>query len=371
MAHIFKLPRGESKGIVVFTHKEFGWFNGFGISKKDIFRPWLIPFNIFGSCCARFKINKLKSKYYIGVHWGFFSKNVVTPKNIDFHMSAPGTCSFVGDPFVIPLSSANFTPSVMSPRQSEKYWDVICVAKNDKKKCYPELMRSIRKIFDLGYNYRILFVIASNKIENSHRYYSSIMDDYYAMFSAEERERLTIVKTHPDIGFQGFSYTFLSHLYNQSKIFTIFSQEEGECRVIKEAQMCGLPVVVKSDMRGGGRDYLDENNSITFDSYETAHKKIIDAVENYKKFNVDYQSLVFELGENQSIEKLKFYLSLLYKDNDDVFDGVLINTDNLNRRLPAHFFCEDIRWASGPQFRFKTTDIVNLAMFNDFYNCLE
>lgn len=285
-------------------------------------------------------------------------------------MAAEGTCSFFGHPFVIPLSSANFTPRIMKPSDSKKYWDILCVAKNDKKKNYDVLMNEVRKIYDLGYNYRILFIVASNKVESDDAFYTSLLNDYFEKFSAEEREIFTIIKTHPESGFQGFSYTFLSHIYSQSKIFTVFSQREGECRVIKEAQLCGLPVVVKDDMEGGGRDYLNDKNSSCFSDYNEAYKTLISAVERYQDFEMNYAELEKKIGEESSLKKLKVFFNNLYEINGQEFDGELLNTDNLNRRLPSHFFDPEISWASDPEYRFKTTDIVDAKMLSAFCDSL-
>jgi len=367
MAHIFKYPENGNKGIVVFTHKEYTLFQS-----RPVMRDFLNPIKLIKKSIdyQRYqnKLALIKEKYFIGLHWGHFARNVVTPPWVDFHFSAPGTVSFKGEPFVIPLSSANFTPEVMRGMGKEKYFDIICVAKNHNVKKYQNLMKSVRRIFDQGFDYKVVFVIASNNSEPCGSYYTDIFDDYFNMFSAEEREHFTIIKTHPDTGFQGFSYTFLSYLYNQSKVLTIFSQQEGECRVIKEAQMCGLPVVVKSDMRGGGRDYLNSENSVTFDNYDNAHESLINAVEGLSEFNIDVEEIRKNLGEKESIKKTKEYFSELYNKHGQNFDGKLVNLDNLNRRLPAHYFDSSIEWASDPGYRFKSTDITGFKMFLEFYS---
>lgn len=371
MAHIFKHPSGSTKGIVVFSHKELSFLkNDFRFSRFPVSNPGAAIKN-FISFISNFRFNKkaldlISENYFIGVHWGFFSRNVVTPEWVDFHMAAKGTCTFLGDPFVIPLSSANFTPSIMRPSGVPKYWDLLCVAKNDKKKNLDLLMDQVRKIYDLGYKYRVLFVVASNKFEPPSAYYSDLLKDYFEKFSQDEREIFTIIKTHPDLGFQGFSYSFLSHIYNQSKVFTIFSQREGECRVIKEAQLCGLPVVIKDDMEGGGRDFLNEKNSLFFSDFDSAHLALIHAVENYRAFHVNYNELKKYIGDDASISCLKRYFSKLYNENNQVFDGELINTDNLNRRLPSHFFDPSISWANSAEYRFKTGDIANRRMLRIF-----
>lgn len=373
MAHIFKHPTPTGKGIVTFTHKELQYLSSkMGLPKINAAKstPALKRWIKRSNTVVR-QVEQIRESYFIGVHWGFFFENIRTPFWVDFHLASPGTCQFVDEQFVIPLSSASFTPEVMNNENTPKYWDIICVAKNDHKKNYPELMEQIKKIYDSGYKYKVLFIIASNKNETEENYYSSLLDDYHSMFTAQERERFTIIKTDPSLGFQGFSYTFLSHMYNQSKVFTIFSQKEGVCKVIKEAQLCGLPVVVKNDMQGGGRDYLNEQNSLLFDNYDNAYETLIEAVENYKDFNVDYDEIESIIGERSSLKRLKHHFSELYSRNNQEFDGDLINIDNLNRRLPAHYFDESILWANSSEFRFSTTDITNTKMLSAFHGELK
>lgn len=372
MAHIFKHPENGRKGIIVFTHKEFKVFNyEFKIRKKNLLRTLSFFKNTYTHfiLARRFSqmIEAISRNYFIGIHWGFYQEGVTSPDWVDFHMASPSTVTFKNSPFLIPLNSSNFTPSLMKKNNRDKYWDIIVVAKNDSNKKYPELMNSIRRLYDSGFMYRVLFIVASNKEESARKYYVEIFDDYNKMFSAKERELFTIIKTHPETGFQGLSYSTLSNFYNTSKIFTIFSQKEGGCKVIKEAQLCGMPIVVKSDLSGGGRDYLNERNSVFFDDYDCAHESLIYAVENYETFSVDTKSLEKEIGENSSIEKLKDYLKIIFENNNQNFDGNLINVDSLNRRLPAHYFDSSIVWASDSCFRFSTTDIVNSKMLQAFF----
>lgn len=365
MAHIFKHPNKSNKGIIIFTHKELQLFN-LKVNRRLIKNPLRILASYF---LFKRKISRIRKKYFIGIHYGAYHRDLKTPVWVDFNMSAPGTAKFVDDPIILPLNSANFTPLVMQKDlKAEKYWDIICVAHNTYQKKYPELMRSIRKLFDLDGEYKILFVIASSVDESdSNKFYNTIFEDYYKMFSRKEREQFTIIKTHPKTGSQGLSYTFLSYLYNRSKVFTIFSQIEGECRVVKEAQLCGLPVVVKSDVQGGIRDYLNESNSLFFDDYNEAHITLKEAIDNYDKFKIDTEYWAKELREDYSLIKLKEYLDEFYKSKGIIFDGELINTDNLNRRLPAHFYdIESVPWASDSEFRFKTTDIFNVYLLRSF-----
>ena len=362
MATILKKPSQNSKGLIVFSHKEMNYFKGRPSRPRGI--KWFSPKFYFDQALKvalipvyKKKLARLKKDYFIGIHWGGFSRNIKTPFWVDFHLSGKDTATFVDDPYIIPLGSSNFTPPIMRPMGTEKYWDIICVAKAIKVKKYDELLKSIRRIYDTGREFKVVFVIASNFVETKSHYYTELLNDYYKMFSAKERENFTIIKTDPNLGFQGFSYSFISHLYNSTKVFTMFTQREGVAKVIKEAQLCGLPIVVKSDLAGGGRDYLNDKNSHTFDTYEKSHEALIYAVENYDKFEVDTEELRKQIGAESSIETFKKYLKEFYEKNGQTFDGELINTDMLNRRLPAHYYDESVFWSFENKYRYITTDI--------------
>ena len=364
MAHIFKHPNKSNKGIIIFTHKELQFFN-LKVNRRLIKNPLRILSTYF---LFKRKISRIRKKYFIGIHYGWFHKNQITPYWVDFNITAPGTATFKDNTTIIPLNSGNFTPLIMRKELNiEKYWDIICIANNSHTKKYSKLLSSIRELYNLDNSLKVLFVIASGKAEKINKYYTEILNDYNQIFSPKERELFTIIKTHPETGFQGFSYTFLSYLYNRSKVFTIFSQIEGECRVVKEAQLCGLPVVVKSDVQGGIRDYLNKDNSLYFDNYEDAHITLRKAIDNYDKFKIDTEYWAKELREDYSLDRLKKYLTDFYSSKELKFDGELINTDNLNRRLPAHFYDPlSVPWASNSKFRFKTTDILNVFMLRSF-----
>lgn len=313
-------------------------------------------------------MQKLASKYVIGVHWGWKSEVKASPAWVSFHMAAPGTANILDGKFQIPLNSANFTPKVMKNKNYNKIWDLISVSKSAKGKNIDKLFTSIREIYDLGINIKVLLIVASNLKEPSNRHYTEILFDYNMMFSEAERENFVLIKTDPKTGFKGISTSFLSDLMNLSKVFTLFSQVEGESRAIKEAQLCGLPVVVKADLMGGGRDYLNKNNSMLFDSYNDASKVIVDAINNYDKFNVDQNIMDGKLSEEENIHNLVSYFKLMYKELGNVYSGDLINTDSLARRLPAHFNGPDVYWANDKNYIYKTTDIVGPKAFYKFYS---
>ena len=371
MAHIFKYKMGSEFGVITLTHKEMFYIQSLTSVKKSK-NPVSLIKSILLVILFRKKIIKLietlKTNYLVGVHWGWYFNNIKSPDWVDFHLAEESTCTFTNDVKRINLNSSKFIPkSISSKPKQEKFWDILCVAKSSKVKKLDEFLLSIRKIYDRGYSYKVLLLIASNLKEPDNLFYNDIFNDYNKLFSPSEKELFTIIKTHPKTGFQGLSYTTLGHFYRQSKVFALFSELEGVAKVIKEAQFSGLPIVLYSKFKGGGQDYVNKNNSITFDSYENAYLSLINAVENYTSFNIDLKSISNELDESININKLKNGIKNIYKDLNLKWETDLINTDFLNRRLPAHFYEPfTIPWAKDEEFRYKSTDILSIKMLKNF-----
>jgi len=374
LAHIFKNPTSDAKGIIVFTHKEMDWFfpqnnkrlvksfakpGGFKrveIIKNFLLRPYSKAFQ------------KMREQYFIGVHYGWMSSRIPLYENCDFLMTPQQIDIKKNNPILqIPLASRNFTPQCFQNRNQIKYWDILCVSRMIKFKNLNYLLKSIRKIFDQGYNYKVLIIAPENKKMDNKRFYTNLMNDYYSLFSYNERQNFSIILLSSNIGFPGLSPEVMSQFYNSSKIFSLFSNAEGGSKVISEALLCGLPVVVKDDLEGGGRDFLSKNNSILFSSFENAHESLIQAVENYNLFNFENDSLRQNLSEESSLKKIKAYFNKLFEDYGQTFDGKLINTDHLNIRIPAHLN-ENIPWAKD---RFSTADIVSNTQLKIFMKNLD
>jgi len=375
MAHIFKHPSEKTKGIIVFSHKEMRLF--FPFVKPKNYPNSSIPYHIktsyiLGKELINFRrfqkiYKKIQNQYFIGVHIGYSLNKIPIYDRSDFYLTSNDSIENIHSKILaIPLNSRNFTPSCFKNQNKEKYWDIICVSRNLKLKNLNLFLKSIKKIFELGYKYKILLICPKTKTENNLNSYTSLMDDYYKMFTSDELNLFSIIRLSSETSFPGLSNEILSHFYNSTKIFTLFSQEEGSSKVIHEALCCGLPVVVKYDLIGGGRDYLNSSNSIFFKEFEHAHETLIHAVENLEQFiisEIDVQNL----RESYSIEKIKNYFKILYEKHNQIFDGNLINTDQLNIRLNGQLN-RQIDWAKG---RFTTADISSYSQFQKFIQKLK
>jgi hypothetical protein len=347
MAHIFKHPTETSKGIIVLTHLEANW----------------ISTNIH----AREKLHKITEDYFVGVHYGGFSKGSNLTAPYSFYMGLPSVVDISDrnpNMFHIPLASGNFTSSKFHKNEkAQKYWDIINVSRNGNVKKLQTFMREVKKIYDLGYEYNILLVCASREEETEQDHFIDIADVYYNHFSDKERDMFTLLRLGKDLEFKGLSKKQLAFFYQSSKVNTLFSEMEGFPGVIPEGMLCGLPTVIWSNQHGSARDFLTPKNSVLFDSYDEAHKSLIYAVENYQSFEPDKTPQAELLKEESSLLLLKNYFSNLYAVHGQVFDGQLINTDDLVSRVPAHYV--NLPWVPSRHGHGHVNDMDRFLVFCD------
>ena len=340
MAHIFK-HSSEGKGIIVFTHKEIGR--------------------------AETVASTLREKYFLGIHYGS-AANLFTHSQPwqDFCMGAKSTVSFGNtEPFRIPFNSRAFTPEYfVQNKETTKYWDIINVSRNANVKKLNEFLKAIRKLYDQGKMYNVLLVVPSADNEKPNSHFTNIVEVYGELFSEKEREHFTLMRLSKELGFLGISPKTIAHFYNSSKVFCLLSDAEGESRVIHEALLCGLPVVVFAGLLGGGRDYLDKSNSVQFTHYNDVYLALQAAVEGSEgHLKVNTERLSEELSELKTVPRLKGMFGDLYSMHNEKFDNELINTDNLNLRLPGHYL--DVPWNT-PDGNGITADVVSDKQLNIF-----
>ena len=353
MAHILKHPTDKIRGIIVFTHKEMRFFK----------RSAIVPFLNYSK-----HLRKIREKYFVGAHFGGWRIDLYDfCEFVDFAMLTESAAAKLRDrraPFIIPLVSRNFTPEIFCAGDQEgRFWDILCVSSNSRVKNLDLFLREVKKIYEAGHKLRILLISPVRKNEErGNKYYNSLERDYIENFTPAERELFTLHRPGAFHGFLGMSQTALSHWYRSSKVFTLFSVEEGGSKVISEALLSGLKIVVKRDLDGGGRDYLNDDNAVCFQDFDVAWKALIEAVEHYKEYRPDLASLRDNLGEEGSLSKLKTHFATLFGTHGCVFDNELINVERLNLRLPAHM-SEGIPWGAGYD---RTSDILTRKQFSIF-----
>lgn len=319
MPFILKEPYDNSKGVIVFTHKE---------------RKYLettIP--VLNKVMSR-----VQEKYVIGMHWGHYHPEIGEIAYVDFHLAGEGTISFKQGVKArrIPLCSRNFTPSCFREMGIAKYWDILNISRPIKQKNLAEFLSVIRKIYDRHYRLKVLLICpCPEKMDERDGWYVGIYDDYRRMFSADERQTFTLMML------KGSGYPFplsqqtVAYCYNASKILALFSDQEGESRVIAEALVCGLPVVVKKHLRGGGADFLTEANSRQFSSPDEACEIFIELSQNYDNYRFDRLPLQKQLSEIYTAELLENEIESLFAAMQLDFRGSL-DLSGLALKLPGH-----------------------------------
>ena len=244
------------------------------------------------------------------------------------------------------------------------------VSRDVRWKNLDKFMLSIRRLYDEGKKHRVLLVVPSNhlaeKDQDPRVTYTELLADYERMFTYEERGLFSIIKTHPNMPFLGMAQPQIAKFYHLSKVFTLFSETEGGSRVISEGLLAGLPVVVKSDLKGGGRDLLNESNALFFDRFEDAHSALDEAVMNWEKLNVSTEKVRAVAHEADSIERLRTYFRTLYSTHGQSFDGQLINLDWLSFRINGHWH-EGLPWAKDGS---RDADIQTQEQWLTFLNAL-
>jgi glycosyltransferase involved in cell wall biosynthesis len=319
MPFILKEPYENSKGVIVFTHKE---------------RQYLettVP-------VLQKAISRLQEKYVIGIHWGHYHPEIGEMAYVDFHLAGEGTISL--KPGVqarrIPLCSRNFTPSCFREMGIAKYWDILNISRPIKQKNLAEFLSVIRKVYDRHHRLKVLLICpCPEKMEEHDGWYRGIYDDYTRMFSPVERQTFTLMMLKGDGYPFPLSQQMVAYCYNASQIFTLFSDEEGESRVIAEALVCGLPVVFKKHLRGGGADFLTETNSRQFSSLDEACEIFVELSQNYDRYRFDTLALQKQLSESYTAELLEKEIKSLFAAMRLDFRGSL-DLSGLALKLPGH-----------------------------------
>jgi glycosyltransferase involved in cell wall biosynthesis len=347
VAYVLKKPEGASPGVIIFTHKEFGFF-----SEE---RPALAD-----------AIELLKAKYVLGMHWGHYAKDVVPPPDIAFHLAGPGTLhlrpGMSSD--VFPLASRNFRPPEFRNEHANKFWDIFTVARPMRLKKLDEFFKVLKRVMAERPQTRTLLICPEIPDAKESSHYIEMVRDMREWFTEAEQENITLLLLSKELYPFPLSPRTMVHFYNASRFFALFSEQEGGPRAIPEALLCGLPVFVRKNLRGGGRDQLNEANSSQFEDLDDAVRLFLDALEGRKIFDVDSEELARELRSDYTTPRLVEALQGVFEKLGRPFEGE-IEKEGLDRRLSAHcaLLPANIRSA-------HTDDIRSPLAFVEFVNML-
>lgn len=317
MAFVMKQPSTKARGILVLTHKEMAFV-----------RPELPPFQ---RC-----LELLRHRFVIGVHYGFFRENVTPGSWVDFHFAPPDTVRFAHAEAVraFPFNSSHFIPSFFRDQSLPKPWDIICVTRPIPFKGNDSLLRSLALTKRRRPQTRALIVCTGTKAsakENA----GELWAQYQRDLSFEERQDIVLLPFELTGRPFAFPRKDLAWLYNSSRVFTLFSTKEGGSKAIKEALLCGLPVVLRRELMGGGLEFTNEHNSRLFSDEDGAADAFCHILDNYERFRFDPTPLAERASEVHTVRQLDALLSQMYGDLGEPWDGVWDSAD-LSMKLPSH-----------------------------------
>lgn len=308
-----KEPKGKSKGILTFTHKERWVFDG-------------------STHVLDALIDRAHERYFFLMHWGHYAKNEMSDARIDMHLASPGTVSFASDHPVrqLPLSSRNFLPSIFSPTDYDPFIDILTIGRPSPIKGLDEFLVTAKHVLDVRPETTILMLVPNNQRWT----WRTLKSDYHRILEPHHQRQVHLVSPELVGNLFPLPPRAVAMFYHASRMFALFSHQEGQSKVVHEALLCGLPILARRNVRGGARDLLDETNSRLFSSPEEAAARAIEILDS-ANFELPTPELENELREENSIPRLMRELENLYRDHGMPLDGE-IDTDNLDKKLPGH-----------------------------------
>lgn len=125
MAVLLKRKYFNSKGIIIFSHKEWAFLDK---AKKD-------------------EISLLKNNYFLGFNVGGYLNKVSLSENVDFAFTDDLIANFDRDVFKIELTDTNFLPNdFYFMKIKERYFDVCAVSSTLNLKKNRDLLYAIKKL---------------------------------------------------------------------------------------------------------------------------------------------------------------------------------------------------------------------------------
>jgi len=352
--HILLKKTANYKGILIVTHKELSF---------------LLPHFV-----------EFVTHYYIFVHYGFLV-NINDHPLITYNMMADSRC--IRDNY-IPFTSRNFlsrhfnnNSNVQETNENIKLvlqknnitFPINLYIKNfnfiintraaEFKKAF-ELLEYSLQYLEKNKNDKICFILLEQDVNNS--YYKKIINHW----NKNKHTNLCFIDTHlinsNNTCFKGLTTDELCHFYKSSKIYLHACEIEGESRTIHEALCCGCMILAKENMKGGGSDHLNNQNSILYN-----HKNII---EKMMYINIAYNKYTYNFDLFQKLNEeftVDVFLKFIY--NTLSYNSILSyeefkdksNVSQLMFCLPAHKL--DVPWYRKNKL---TADILSTEQFQIF-----
>ena len=250
----------------------------------------------------RHQLQALKQRYAIGLHHNWHDYALHYDELFDFHLAGFEDLKEQDGRLIplVPMDACNFSPICFRMGNTEKFWDVLFVARAVVFKGIPEFLQAIRALFDQGHLLRVLFIcpVPPDKGPGS---LIDVRKQYEVLFSDAEQELFTLLTTDFRYPFP-FDLETLAHYYRSSRIFAHSAPDERRCRVAAYAWASGLPVVGMAPVGS----VLSPNLRRPPYFFETAEyadfpAKILEAIAT-SKTELSFDIVRDEVASEQSIE---------------------------------------------------------------------
>lgn len=311
MACLLKKPDNISKGVVTFTTQE---------------RDKLI----FSNNRIADSINKIRSKYVIGLHHNWHDYSFRYNPFFDFSMAGEGDLADRSTPLVT-LDACNFIPDEYKPSKGEKFWDVIYVTRAVYFKRVKLFLNTIKKLYSEGIMARVLLVVC---IPPEDRDPANVVSEYMNMFTGDERKLFSLIPLEHDYPFCLDSKT-IAYLYRSSKVFVHFANDERRCRVVGNAAATEMPIVCMPHPASIVPKNLQKPPFIYVVENEDYGSSIKNALKDYNSDN-DLSEISKFFSVRNTREELKKQLSTFLKTPSKEVLDISFNYNNLDIRLGRH-----------------------------------
>ena len=296
-----------SKGIIVFSHKEY--------------------LRIFNSKYSLKFLNKLKKKYFIGIHWGASFEKMSDKQIIDMHFyhkgMLPQNKNF--EDKAINLTTRNFTPDIFYKNTdliTKKKWDVITIGRMVKVKKYLDFFLIIKNVLIEKPNTKILIIapeIGYKKSTHDFLFY----DNFDKIFTIKEKSQIDLITNK-----EYFSQNKVIEYLKQSNIFLFTSIKEGVAKVTAEAALCGLHILIYKKFIGAAHYGIDQRQLNYYSSHRDASDQIINLLQKDKEI---YDNS--ELKESYSKLSLVNELKKFFRQHGENFSEEDIDIQDLSIKL--------------------------------------
>ena len=317
MTAILKRPVPGCRGVLVFTHKERAVLDSPSPLIRDL-------------------IARVRERYVLGMYWGWFSPNTTPPEYIDFHLGHESSVTFSGERPVRRLDyhSSSFTPAAFRYRpEVPKQWDVMSITRALRAKHTGELLEALALFLEARPKARALVICLAPR-ELSNKDEPDLVEKYERLLSDEAKQRLSFVYIQGGPA-RPFNREDIAYFYAASRSFALFSSREGASRSVKEALLCGLPVLAREGLEGGGLDHLSRENSRLFVDASDAATKLAELLDDPNVRQEAIARAVEHLSETHGVPELRRDLTQLLEELGESSPRDFLLHD-LSIRLPSH-----------------------------------